>query len=76
MDLNTLPKDSRQPEDWLRWMAEQQTLSGPIDTAVAHGMHYSIVAYAVGKWIAENKADELAERIAAEFKRLEAVLPR
>lgn len=76
MDIHTLPKDSKRPEDWLAWLADQRCLGAPIDTVVAHGMHYSVIGYAIGKWIAENKADELAERIAAEFTRLEAVLPR
>ncbi len=73
MDASRVP-ESKRPEDWLAWLADERSIT----TAWEHipdEMVFRIVAYAVGNWIAENKQDELAERIAAEFLRLEAVLP-
>lgn len=70
------PPVTKQPEQWLEWMAEEPSLSAAIDVCVEADVHWRVIAYAVGKWTAEHRQDELAARIAADFERLEAVLPR
>lgn len=71
-----LPPDSRLPERWLDWLADSPHLIDAIDTAIRADMHYGIICYAVGKWIADQRHDELAERIHAAFLHAEKVLAR
>ncbi len=72
----TLPLPTTSPEEWLGWLAEQPSLTAAIDTAVGADAHWRIIAYAVGKWIAEHRQDELAARIAADFARIEELIGR
>ena len=57
------------PEEWLAWMADQPNLHDAITEAVNAGAGTSIIAYAVGRWEQENRADEMDQRISAMFAR-------
>lgn len=72
--VDALPTTS--PEEWLGFIADAPCFTAAIDTAVEAGAHWRIIAYAVGRWIAEHRQDELAARIAADFARIEELIGR
>lgn len=53
------------PKAWLAWLADQPNLHDAIGEAFKAGVASSIVAYSVGQWERNNRADQLAERAAA-----------
>ena len=63
------PSTSR-PEEWLAWIADQPNLHDAINEAFAAGVVSSIVAYAVGSWEREHRAEaDVNERVNAMFAR-------